>query len=125
MALCKKKSKKAWIWLAVDSANTSIIDFAIGTRGVSTGRKLWNKIKHYDCSNYATDYWEPYEAFIPKSKHLQTKAETYTVEGVNNLLRHFIARFHRKTHCYSKSLAMIENTLLLFIHRKLALSILG
>jgi insertion element IS1 protein InsB len=29
----------------------------------------------------ASDYWKPYEHIIPKEKHIQTKAETFTVEG--------------------------------------------
>ena len=32
-----------------------------------------------------SDYWKPYEDFIPKEKHIQSKAETFTVEGYNSL----------------------------------------
>ena len=28
-----------------------------------------------------TDYWKPYEHFVPKEKHIQSKVETFTVEG--------------------------------------------
>ena len=28
-----------------------------------------------------TDHWKPYENFVPKKKHIQSKAHTYTVEG--------------------------------------------
>ena len=28
-----------------------------------------------------TDYWKPYEHFVPPEKHTQSKAETFTVEG--------------------------------------------
>jgi insertion element IS1 protein InsB len=54
-----------------------------------------------------TDYWKPYEQFIPPEKHIQSKAETYTVEGYNSLFRHFLARFRRQTKCYSKSESML------------------
>ena len=54
-----------------------------------------------------TDYWEPYEKFIPSDQHTQSKAETFTVEGSNSLFRHFLARFRRKTKCYSKSETML------------------
>jgi insertion element IS1 protein InsB len=30
-----------------------------------------------------TDYWRAYAEFIPKKIHIQSKAETYTVEGYN------------------------------------------
>jgi IS1 family transposase len=29
----------------------------------------------------ATDYWKPYDNFIPENKHVRSKAETFTVEG--------------------------------------------
>jgi insertion element IS1 protein InsB len=34
-----------------------------------------------------SDYWKSYEAFIPKEKHQQTKAETFTVEGYNSRIQ--------------------------------------
>jgi insertion element IS1 protein InsB len=54
-------------------------------------------------TNIASDYWKPYEDFVPPEKHLQTKRETFTVEGYHCRVRHYLARFHRKTLCYSKS----------------------
>jgi insertion element IS1 protein InsB len=55
-----------------------------------------------------TDHWQPYEAFVPKGRHTQSKAETYTVEGYNGLFRHFLARLRRKSKCYSKCQKMLE-----------------
>ena len=43
-----------------------------------------------------TDYWKAYQDFIPQDKHVQSKAETFTVEGYNSLFRHFLARLRRK-----------------------------
>ena len=54
-----------------------------------------------------TDYWKPYEAFVPTEKQRQSKAEAFTVEGYNRLFRHFLARLRRKTKCYSKSEKML------------------
>ncbi len=66
----------------------------------------------------ASDYWKPYEAIIPKSKHVQSKAETFTVEGYNSLFRHFLARMRRKSKCYSKSMKMLELSILLLMHKR-------
>jgi len=93
------------------------LEWELGCRGKKTGRKLWQKIKHYKCFEYCTDYWEAYTDFIPEEKHTQTKAETFTVEGINNVIRHYLARFHRKTHCYSKAIHMVHASLLLFTHK--------
>ncbi|KAA6311011.1 hypothetical protein EZS27_037785, partial [termite gut metagenome] len=37
----------------------------------------------------ASDYYSPYEQFVPQEKHLQSKKETFTIEGYNSLFRHF------------------------------------
>ena len=73
-----------------------------------------------------TDYWKPYENFIPEEKHVQSKAETFTVEGYNSLLRHFLARLRRKSKCYSKSFQMLKySILLLMLKRNNQLTIFG
>lgn len=73
----------------------------------------------------ASDYWKPYENIVPKEKHVQSKAETFTVEGYNSLFRHFLARMRRKSKCYSKSVKMLKlSVLLLMAHRNNQLSIL-
>ena len=65
-----------------------------------------------------TDYWEPYELFVPADKHIQSKAETFTVEGYNSLFRHFLARLRRKTKCYSKSETMLEYSVMLLMAKR-------
>jgi IS1 family transposase len=40
---------------------------------------------------------------IPKEKLIQTKAETFTVEGYNSLFRHFLAGMRRTTKCHYKT----------------------
>ena len=59
-------------------------------------------------------------------KHVQSKAETYTVEGYNSRIRHYLARFKRKTKSYSKVEYMIVIPLnLLFMKLNQQLSILN
>lgn len=62
------------------------------------------------------DNWHVYDKIIKKRvKQVITKAETYTVEWLNSRLRHYIARFHRRTRCYSKSKLMVNLTIALFV----------
>ena len=65
-----------------------------------------------------SDYWKAYESIVPKYKHIQSKAETFTVEGYNSLFRHFLARMRRKSKCYSKSKYMLELSMLLLMHER-------
>ncbi|MDR0756800.1 MAG: IS1 family transposase, partial [Tannerella sp.] len=76
-------------------------------------------------SLYCADHWKSYNEFIPSDKLLQTKAETFTVEGYNCRIRYYPARFKRKGLCYSKAVHMIEKSLtLLFLKLNNELSIL-
>jgi insertion element IS1 protein InsB len=90
----------------------------MGCRGKATGRKLWEKIKNIDCDKYCTDYWDAYKDFIPSDKHVMSKKETYTIEGYNSLIRHYLARFNRKTKCYSKSDEMVICSIKLLINKQ-------
>jgi len=87
----------------------------VGSRDAETGRRLWADIERPGIEAVMTDYWQPYEHFVPASLHTQSKAETYTAEGYNSLLRHSLARLKRKTKCYSKSQGMLECSVKLFM----------
>ena len=81
-------------------------------------------MKEYAKGIVATDYWKSYKEMIPTELLVQSKAETYTVESYNGIIRHFLARFRRKTKCYSKSEKMMEYSLsLLMVKRNNLLSI--
>jgi insertion element IS1 protein InsB len=99
-----------WIWIAVDRLSKRFISYVCGDRSTQTGLKLWKRAKDIG-ELYYSDYWGNYEQFITKSKHRQSKSETYTVEGYNSLIRHYLARFKRKGKCYSKRIHMIEKSL--------------
>ena len=74
------------------------------------------KIQDFSINHFASDHWKSYEDFMPSAKHLQTKSETYTVEGYNSIIRHYLSRFKRKAKCYSKAEYMIDVSLnLLFL----------
>ena len=62
-----------------------------------------------------SDYWKVYPMMIPAEKLVQSKKETYTVEGYHTRLRHRLARLKGKTLCYSKSWLMLHYSLLLLM----------
>ena len=57
-----------------------------------------------------------YESIIPADKHIQSKKETFTVEGYNSLFRHFLARMRRKSKCYSQKIKMLAISIILLMH---------
>lgn len=44
------------------------------------------------------------------------KNDTYTIEGMNAQLRHYLARLRRKTRCFSKSLTALAEAVALFVY---------
>ncbi|WP_416323082.1 IS1 family transposase, partial [[Clostridium] innocuum] len=96
--------------------------FYVGSRGTASLEKFLQKISHLDVKTYATDAWKAYNLIDPK-KHITGKAHTYTVERTNRLLRHYLARFARKTYSISKSFDMILYSLYLFCFRQYLSSI--
>ena len=91
----------------------------LGSRGTETGEKLFKKINLTSpFAFYMTDYWKAYQEMIPEDRHYQSKAETFTVEGYNSILRHFLARLRRKSKCYSKSNEMLKYSLLLLMEKR-------
>jgi len=71
-----------------------------------------------------TDCLQAYENIIPFRQHVQGKTGTCTVEGLNGVIRHQLARMRRKTKCYSKSMEMLNLSVkMLILKRNNALSI--
>jgi insertion element IS1 protein InsB len=67
---------------------------------------------------YATDHWRAY-SILPEDRHIRSKAHTYTVEGKNGQIRHYLARFRRRTKCYSKAVHMVIATLVIYYNQHL------
>ncbi len=63
-----------------------------------------------------TDGWKVYPGFIPDGDQIVCKTYMTRVEGENTRLRHYLARLHRKTLCYSKSKTMLKHSIRLLIH---------
>ena len=116
-ARSSQKKSQCWLWLAVDSIFGKVLGFVCGRRKITTGRVLWEQIKHLSTMGYGTDMLKAYENFIPHAKYYAGKTFTTQIESLNCRLRHYLARLHRKTLCYSKSKTMLEVSLKLLIHK--------
>ncbi len=115
-----KRANKRWVWLALCRATRQVVAYAIGDRSEVTCRKLWERIpaayRHAHCFS---DFWEAYQLVIPSEQHTpvgKQSGETAHIERWNNTLRQRLGRFVRKTLSFSKSEAMHEICLRLFLH---------
>ncbi|WP_317163743.1 IS1 family transposase [Elizabethkingia argenteiflava] len=104
--------------MAVDRFGKRFINFVIGDRSHQTAEEFWETIKQHKMEKISSDHWKSYQGIVPKEKHLQTKAETFTVEAYNSLFGHFLARMRRKSKCYSKKIEMPRLSILLLMHHR-------
>lgn len=124
-----RKANKRWIWIALCRATRQVVAYAVGDRSAATCHKLWQRIPgSYRAAHCYSDFWEAYQIVIPSAQHTATGKETGLtahVERWNNTLRQRLGRFVRKSLSFSKSDAMHDICLRLFLYdynRSLALS---
>jgi insertion element IS1 protein InsB len=113
----KSKKRKKWLWIALCSDSRRILGFQIGGRGKATLKRLYYKIEPIQCERYYTDDHAPYKNVLPKEKHRTQKGKTNTIEGINSAIRHYLARFRRRSKCYSKSETMVEASMILLMNK--------
>ena len=95
------------------------------TRDLQAYRQLALKIKKkFKINMLCTDRNFTYKKIKISNKHVISKSETCLVESNNSIIRKRLARFHRRTSCYSKALDMVSAYLLLLSNEKLLYSII-
>jgi IS1 family transposase len=108
--------KKIWLWTAVNKHIPGILAWVLGDRSSETFKVLWQIISCWHSYFYVTDGYPVYPCFISNEDHIVSKTYMTRVEGENSRLRHYLARLHRKTFCYSKSEEMLRYSIRLVIH---------
>ena len=80
-------------------------------------RKLAHRIKRkFKINILCTDGNFAYQKIKLSNKQVISKSKTYLVESKNSVIRRRLARFHRRTSCYSKAMNMISVSLLLLFN---------
>ena len=110
------KGNKVWIWTVVNHFRAGILGWVVGDHSAETFRPLWALIAWWSCYFWVSDGNPVYPGFIPAGDQIVSKTYMTRVEGENTRLRHYLARLHRKTLCYSKSIEMLKHSLRLLIH---------
>ena len=112
-----RKTNKIWVWTAVNHYLSGILAIQIGDRSGQTFALLWKRIQNWNTRRYLTDRYCVYANYIEAKRHLVIpKTQLTRVEGENTRLRHYLARLHRNTLCYSKSIQMLKYSVRLLMH---------
>ncbi|MGX9728984.1 MAG: IS1 family transposase [Candidatus Electronema sp. VV] len=64
----------------------------------------------FPAARFYTDDWKSYRKYIPPSKHVIGKADTWRIERRNLNFRTHIKRLNRRTICFSKNEFMIMSS---------------
>ena len=110
-----RKKNKFWIWTVVNHWKPGILLWTVGDRSKQSFERIWQIIKCWHSFWYVTDGYPVYPSYIEPEDHLVCKTYMTRVEGENTRLRHYLARLHRKTLCYSKSLDMLKYSIRLLL----------
>jgi insertion element IS1 protein InsB len=100
----------------VNHFEPGILGWVIGDHSAKTFAPLWLIVGLWHCFFYVTDGNKVYPGFIPEGDQIISKTSMTRVEGENTRLRHYLARLHRKTLCYSKSVDMLKHSIRLLLH---------
>ncbi|MBD2104109.1 IS1 family transposase [Leptolyngbya sp. FACHB-261] len=110
------KKNKIWLWTVVDHFKQGILGWVLGDRSGKTFKTLWDLVEPWHCYFYVTDGWKVYPCFIPPGDQIVSKTYMPLVENENTRLRHYLARLHRKTLCYSKTVEILAHSIRLLLH---------
>ena len=88
------------------------------TREADTLQPLVDQTVVLQPTRYFSDGYEAYRSLVYRQGQHEVapgKSETYSVEGDNADLRHYLARLARKSRCFSRSLVALARQVKLFV----------
>ena len=85
------------VWLAVDRQRKQGLDAVVGARDEAPGARLFAALARPSFPLVCPDFYRP---LVPLP--YRRKAETPSGERCHSVLRHYLARFRRRTKCDSK-----------------------
>lgn len=92
-----------------------VVGWELGGPDDGTLKRLLNKLGTKN-HTFITDDFEAYHRCIPQNQLFTGKDLTFPIEQDNSNTRHYIARFRRKSKVTSRSLQMVDLSLLLLYH---------
>ena len=107
---------RVYIIYAINQKTRELVDFTIGTRKLEELKQVVDKITLQTPEKVITDKLRGYKGLIYPFLHDTTRYNNNRIERCNLNLRTHIKRLVRKTICYSKSMEMLEATLLLYFY---------
>ena len=102
-----RKKRKIWITYALRKDTREVVDFTVGTRSLTTMKKVTETVMLSNPKVICTDKFVNYKTLIPIDIHITRKRCINHIERMNLNLRTHLKRLNRKTICYTKSKVML------------------
>jgi insertion element IS1 protein InsB len=112
-----KKENQRWLWHAIDHHSGKILAYVFGAHKDEVFLQLKALLEPFDINHFYTDGWGAYERHLEAHIHEVGKQNTQKIENKHLNLRTRIKRLVRKTICFSKTSAMHDIVIGLFINR--------
>ena len=109
------KANKLWIWTALDRATGRLIDWECGGRDQMTFERLLVRLRRWKVGLICPDQYVVYEQSLSAGRHYAGKDQTVALERTHSRLRHWLARFRRRT-LVSRSSEMVDRSIALIAH---------
>ena len=105
--------REVWTWTAVveEADGRRWVDLEVGDRSQETFSRLLERLPEAEC--YRSDRYVVYQ-WLPQNRHVAGKGGAVNRnEGLHSRLRDKLRRLQRKTKGYSKSVAMLRDSIAL------------
>jgi IS1 family transposase len=113
----RREKNKAYIVTAVDRSTHTIVSWAVcAERTLEILQSVIDTAS--TAQSYYTDGFLMYQDLSYWGTHtmLRDKSQTYSVEGGNSDLRHYLARLHRASRCFSRCFKALARAIELFVY---------
>jgi len=111
------KKHPRWLWEALDHQTGRVVAYVFGRREDQALLQLKALLEPFGIRRFYTDGWGAYRRHLAPHRHVVGKRRTQQLERKHLTLRTWIKCLVRKTICFSKSIAMHEIVIGLFINR--------
>jgi insertion element IS1 protein InsB len=112
-----KKANPRWLWHAIDHRSGRVLAYVFGRREDAAFLQLKALLEPFGITRFYTDGWGAYGRHVDPQKHEVGKQHTQRIESKHINLRTRIKRLVRRTICFSKTIAMHDLVIGLFINR--------
>ena len=110
----EKKQNKLWIWKVLDKFTGHLVHYECGNCSASSVSKIIENLSKRGVIFYHTDGYSAYRKVIDPERLYQGKDQTHLIESNNARMRHYFARFKRRTCVVSRKVARVIQAIRIF-----------